>query len=460
MLAAVQWRYRVKYALNATGGTDRVIWHQGILMYYPAEQRAVLLPMPVTGPEIDAPPTALDEGRPVSAGFPRPGGRLVLRKTTVMVMSGLLRGHEDVDVDGEGEGQERLVKRSAFREERRIPSKAEPDPSPAIHANADGHSCWREILWTKDVQKRNKTWHDGQMHYEHPMATFYVAGDDDAGTTGTGADHDHDKDHEHNGQDGDGGGEIGRGGTGRVKPRGLSVLYRKVYKEGSPQEGDILECARLLIEIGPVLERPNCDDHHQPAETAPPSLLPPPPRRRTSLEGGEGGGPSLCRSFDLLYTEDRRTKKIKRWRDGRIQWNARSGRATFLGEDEQVLVTNRTTRPDELFEGNEIITGQYVLQVGAERDLLSISSPPPPPPPGKDGAQAQAQSQRKVTNLQKWTKPRITDASPLPPSLPLPSPGNKSRPTVEGNRGRSTSDLLTLLRTGKAGMSAEGSPSV
>lgn len=469
MLAAeVQWKYRVKYALNATGGTDRITWHQGILMYYPAEQRAVLSAASEAVPETDAPPpTALDEAKPVSAGFLRPGGRVVLQNTTVMVISDLLGSqHGDNDDDGGGGygGTGLATKGPSLRNGTGNPPypKAEPDPRPEPKVDTGERSCWHEILWTRDVQKKSKKWHDGQMCYEHPMATFYAIGNGDAdGAAGTNRSNEYDSGH--TGHDPDRAGELEivvRGGDhGKVRTKGRSPLYRKVYnKEGAlpPQEGDIIECARLIIEIGPPLkERPAFGDPHQAIPHPHPPT--PAPEQRSSLEEGKDklkkereGEPPLRRSFDLLYSEDRRTKKIKRWRDGRIQWDAHSGRATFWGEDEQVLVASRATRPDELLEGYEIFTGHYVLQMGAERELLSM------PPPERDPVQAQ-QPQRGTVNVQRLKRPRLPDAALV--SSSLPRPGSKSELTLEGNRGRTTSDLLTLLRTSKSVTGEGGAPS-
>lgn len=328
---------------------QRKTFHDGQLEYYPALKKARLL---------DAQGQLIEESWQVNAIGLFPGGEFTLERTFVTIMA------DNAGIQGEtpDENITTMVNRDVEDADTRRGDKLRGEGEPVksfIRTQYD-------ILYTRDKLKKTKTWHDGWLDIkEEGLVTFH---DDETN----------------------------------------SVLHRKkITSLAEIAEGSIFESASFVFEIlhqraemrDAVRKKANVDREAEEEAT------------ETLADNIDNIKSGKC-VYEVLYSTDL-IRKAKRWKDGRVEWNATNCQAQFVDEEGKDIYRRKLLAKD-LFEGNELKSGQYVFQIG------SLAASP------KDLNQG-----GECGSLSKSTNPDPCDRAPLKPPIrprkqaakpPLPTP--------------------------------------
>lgn len=170
----------------------------------------------------------------------------------------------------------------------------------------------RATMYTKDKAKKNKKWHDGWLKYGNGLATFYCSED--------------------------------------------KMIHRKKIKNISEiAEGTLHDTAGYVIEVtGDFVEKPKEELIEDDKENEVVKLV--------DVMIGEG-------EYEMMYTTDK-IRKAKRWKDGKLRISSNSN-AVFLDEEGHQIYKKKV-KAEELVDGFEMSTGQYIFQVGSFTGLSVV----------------------------------------------------------------------------------------
>lgn len=202
-------------------------------------------------------------------------------------------------------------------------------------------ACQHEILYTSDKTKKTKTWHDGWMDLQASGLATFLTDDTD------------------------------------------KILHRKqVRSMEEVAEGMLIETSTMLIEISAALSVLRVRRKAS-STSAEPEAAPEEAPRSTEIPI------NTVQDYEILYTSDK-IKKIKRWKDGRLKWSS-SGLSTFYDEQDTVM-SRRRIKPEELIDGYEFSTAQYIFQMGP-----AMKAPKPKCQPEPETPHDPAESSRPVS---------------------------------------------------------------
>lgn len=180
-----------------------------------------------------------------------------------------------------------------------------------------------DILFTRDLQKKTKTWQDGLLKYHAKLklAEFYDA----AGV----------------------------------------LMMKKVMEE--VKEGGVVEGAGIAIEICALRGGGEANQDEKENE---PSDAPIPQNHPTTFEkhSNTSEKQSIIAqnqsiiAYNILYTTDKH-KKAKKWLDGRLDYDPSTRLAKFIDEENGKCFYKKVMREGEVEMGAELQTGMYIVQI-------------------------------------------------------------------------------------------------
>ena len=174
-----------------------------------------------------------------------------------------------------------------------------------------------DILYTRDISKKTKTWHDGVMKYHArlKLAEFY-----------------------------DGGGVL---------------VMKKTMEE--VKEGMVVEGAGIVIEICALrsgTEVISHDDSKENVEGTQSQAT----KTSKSQNNATKTTETVMIAYSILYTTDKH-KKAKKWLDGRLDYDPSSRLAKFIDEESGNCFYKKVMREGEVEVGAELQSGMYIIQV-------------------------------------------------------------------------------------------------
>lgn len=186
-----------------------------------------------------------------------------------------------------------------------------------------------DILYTRDLVKKTKTWHDGVMKY-HPSLNLAEFHD----STGT-------------------------------------LLMKKTMQE--VKEGGVVEGAGIVSEICALRNgKENSYDNNDKEQ----SLQDKPDIYNLVSKSQNNNISSSVLSYSILYTTDKH-KKAKKWLDGRLDYDPTSRLAKFIDLEEGNCFYKKVMREGEIVVGEEMQSGLYIIQIDhlIEANNMVVSAP-------------------------------------------------------------------------------------
>jgi hypothetical protein len=194
-----------------------------------------------------------------------------------------------------------------------------------------------DILYTRDMQKKSKTWHDGVLKY-HPelkLAEFYS--------------------------------------------EEAVLLHKKIIDV--VKEGLMIETGSIILEISSIRqseakidENVNIPNTIKLATKKEDSVSRNPIVSNNSTKSSNGIDSQNSKSFNILYSSDKH-KKSKKWFDGRMNFASSTGLAKFYSEDGS-LFFKKCIKSEDALVGAEFESGQYIFQVDCEESGIPVTIVP------------------------------------------------------------------------------------